>query len=228
MKSLINPWIIIRWAFVAALFAGTLAISVDVVKTRDEAIAVLESAVSTSKDEQRKSSEELGKVRVKLATALADLKQLDVLTKDLNETREIIDKLAAHNPVFNNYVETEGAVTPQRAVVRPYALAPPPPIPIEVPGEAPPPPWYPLAPSVVTKRIKDDAIREWKDNYTMVNHEIKRQSEAYNELLAYYKTANPVVKELLAKAAASSGNNYTQVAYEVKRQLEAKKELDGR
>ena len=62
----------------------------------------------------------------------------------------------------------------------------------------------------------------------MVNYEIERQSKGYNELLAYYKTANPVVKDLLAKAAAQWKNDYSQTAYEVGRQLEEKRKLDSR
>lgn len=229
MKLPVSSRIIIRWAVVSALFAGTVAIAVDQVKTRDEAVVVLEAAASASKEEQRKVNTEIGKLRVQLAEALEKLGQLAVAAKNLDEAREKqIDALEAQNAALNNHVATEETSPPQRAVVRPYALAPPPPIPIEVPGEGPPPPWYPLATSVVTKRIKDDAVLKWKDDYSMVNYEIERQSKGYNELLAYYKTANPVVKDLLAKAAAQWKNDYSQTAYEVGRQLEEKRKLDGR
>ena len=225
----ISSWAFIRWAVVSVLFAGTVAIAVDLVKTRDEAVVVLEAAARASKEEERKANAEIGKLRMRLDDALGKLGQLAVAAKNLDEAREKqIDALVAQNVVLNNHVVTEETSPPQRAAARPYAFAPPAPIPIEIPGEAAPAPWYPLATSVVTKRIKDDAVLKWKDNYAMVNHEIERQSKGYNELLAYYKTANPVVKDLLAKAAAKWENNYAQTAYEVERQLEAKRKLDGR
>lgn len=229
MKLPSSSWVIIRWAVVSALFAVTVAIAVDQVKTRDEAAIVAEAAVSASKEEQRKVNTENGKLRLQLNEALGKLGQLGVAAKNLDEAREMqIDALVAQNTALKNYAVAEETSPPERAVARPYAFAPPAPIPIEIPGEAAPAPWYPLATSVVTKRIKDDAVLKWKDNYAMVNHEIERQSKGYNELLAYYKTANPVVKDLLAKAAAKWENNYAQTAYEVERQLEAKRKLDGR
>lgn len=43
--GILNPWIIVRWAVAAALFAGTGAIAVDQVRERDQRISELWTAL---------------------------------------------------------------------------------------------------------------------------------------------------------------------------------------
>lgn len=57
-----NPWVIIRWAFVAALFAGTVAIAVDQVRTRDKALVAAYAKIDKLKNGLAGVSQGLGKV----------------------------------------------------------------------------------------------------------------------------------------------------------------------
>ena len=90
------------------------------------------------------------------------------------------------------------------------------------------PPWYPPAPSVVVKTIREQALAENKDNYSGANYEIERQTEAFDKLIRWQKMANPLINGLIAKAAFENGTKYSMIAYEVERQLEAKQRLDGK
>jgi prophage DNA circulation protein len=90
------------------------------------------------------------------------------------------------------------------------------------------PAWVPPAPSVVTKTIRDKAVAEYKDNYSSLNYEIERQTESFEKIMRYYKTADPFIKSAINKAALEHGTNYSSFAYDVERQIEARQKFDKR
>lgn len=237
MKLPISSWVIIRWAVVSVLFAGTVAIAVDQVKTRDEAVIVLESAAKASKEELRKANEESWKLRIQLDDALGKLRQLADAAKNLDEAREKqIDALAAQNKALKNHAVTEETSSPQRAVAMPYAFA----TPAAIPGESAPasvypstapaesPFWRSYAGTQILQEIKASANKQWGTNYRMVEFEVKRQKEAYEQFLNYNNSHNKVTKTIVANAVQQWGNDYRMTVYEIKRQLEAKHRIDGR
>ena len=90
------------------------------------------------------------------------------------------------------------------------------------------PNWYPLAPSLVAKTIRDNAIAENKDNYSSINYAIERNTEAYEKILRYYKTADPFIKKAINKAALEYGTKFSSFAYDVERQIEARQKFEGK
>lgn len=217
--------IIITTAAAALVCAGTIAIAVDQVKTRDKELAdvygklgvVKKELITTTKkrDEyQKQSLEWLGKWTDQAQSTLNLIeaqKRVTAATKAVEDAKAMVAQSEVRvvtfpQPVSNSYATTS------------YATPPPPVIPA----------WSPPAPSVVTKTIRDRAVAEHKDNYSSLNYEIERQTEAFEKIVRYYKTADPFIKAAINKAALEYGANYSSFAYDVERQIEARQKFNGR
>lgn len=98
-----------------------------------------------------------------------------------------------------------------------------------MPAAAPPLKWWnPPIQYVAAKDIKAAAVSKWKDNYSMVDHEIQRQTEALTKLTQINRTATKPIKDIIAKAVDKWGTNYNMVVFEVERQTEALRRLQTR
>jgi hypothetical protein len=78
----------------------------------------------------------------------------------------------------------------------------------------------------VTAAIKLRAQTKWKDDYRMVEYEIKLQTAAYLELVDYRGQKD--VKSIVDKAEDKWGENYRMVVYEIKNQTEARDRINSR
>lgn len=118
---------------------------------------------------------------------------------------------------------SQSAYSTQNLITNPSRVAVAASSPIVTDVHVPLPLWVPPQRYVMGKLIRARAEKEWKDNYTMVEHEIKRQTEALNRLMELNRWAGN--RDLLAKAAKEWGDNYTMMLHEFERQAEAKKRL---
>ncbi len=73
--------------------------------------------------------------------------------------------------------------------------------------------------------IREAAVAKWGENHAMVEHEINKQTEAYDKLLGYNKDWRPEQKRIIAAAVAKWGENYSMVVYEVEKQTAAKERM---
>ena len=224
----LNPWLIIRWAFVVALFAGTVAVAVDQVRTKDKAIAEARAEIARHKaafENLTNEARELGKEAAEYAVSLQQIEgQLDAIKTQVQ-----------YNQALKKTEDTAAAVLRTQAVLTQAQPGRVQAIPAAGKYVAPQsargpviPQWYPPAPSVVAKTIRDNAIAEHKDDYSALNYEITRQTEGYEKLLRYYKTADPFIKGVINKAALDYGSKYSMIAYEVDREIEARKKFQAR
>lgn len=63
-------------------------------------------------------------------------------------------------------------------------------------------------------------MKKWQDDYSMVNYELKKQTEAYDWVVK--QTEYP---DIMKKAIQKWGNDYSMVKYEYEKQVEAFKAL---
>lgn len=72
----------------------------------------------------------------------------------------------------------------------------------------------------VLEILKAEAMKKWKDDYSMVKYELEKQTEAYDWVVK--QTEN---LDIMKKAKAKWGNDYSMVKYEYEKQVEAFKAL---
>lgn len=72
----------------------------------------------------------------------------------------------------------------------------------------------------VLEILKAEAMKKWKDDYSMVKYELEKQIEAYDWVVK--QTEN---LDIMKKAKAKWGNDYSMVKYEYEKQVEAYKAL---
>lgn len=87
--------------------------------------------------------------------------------------------------------------------------------------------WRPPSGRAADKIIRAAAIEKWGDNYSMVEHEINEQSDAFNELIALNRDYRTATKVVLANASQKWETNYRMMLYEYNRQAEANARLRG-
>lgn len=225
--NMMNPWVIVRWAFVTTLFAGTVIVAMDQVKTRDALLIVAAKKNDFLKKELSnvsKQASELGKnivqnkeeTRQAIAEANAGIKRM----------QSLIDSQLQHNLTEINAIALQ-PVTPSPSL-RPRHYATAAPSDEVVLTESLIPVWLPGAPSVITKGIKDRANIRWNKDYSMVNYQIDKDTKDYEMVVRYYKTANPSIKDILNRAAKQWGTDYGMIIYEIEKQIQAKQKLDNR
>ena len=78
-------------------------------------------------------------------------------------------------------------------------------------------------PNQVAESIKANAERQWPDDYSMQEYEIKEQSKAYKKVQhwIYQNRYNKVYKEIAENAQRQWHEDYTMQFYEIERQVEA-------
>lgn len=210
MKLPENPWVLVRWSVAAAIYAFSLAIAMDQISIRNNAVKLAEAKVTSLTDELRETTAEKNKYladRNKWKSDATSLAESSKAYMDAVQTREASER--------NVTVSS----TPEAAPAHAAARAP------ELPRI---PTWVPPAPSVVTKSIRDHAAAEHPDDYSMANYEIERQTKAYEKLLRYYQTADPVIKTMISEAAIEHGADYSQLVYSIDRKIEAQRKFNQR
>lgn len=206
------------------IFTGGFAIAVDQIRERDSKLTTSETALATIKKELSKTKSERDNYQrfsAKIAKGVDDLKAAHdtVVAAYQSEIEGYKARAAVSHQINQALLDNPPRAAPPSAPV--YASTPMPSAPVI-------PAWWPPAPSVVTKAIRTNAVAEHKDNYPSMNYEIERQTEAYEKLLRFYKTADPFIKAAINKAALEYGTNYSSFAYDVERQIEARLKLDRR
>lgn len=74
--------------------------------------------------------------------------------------------------------------------------------------------------TTVLEILKAEAMKKWKDDYSMVKYELNKQTEAYDWVIK--QTEYP---DIMKKALQKWGNDYSMVKYEYEKQVEAFKAL---
>jgi hypothetical protein len=74
--------------------------------------------------------------------------------------------------------------------------------------------------ATVLEILKAEAMKKWKDDYSMVKYELEKQTEAYDWVVK--QTEN---LDIMKKAKQKWGNDYSMVKYEYEKQVEAFKAL---
>lgn len=217
----------VRWGAVVATFAGTIAIAVDQVGIRQKRLEKAEATVTAqeqllkkllraSKEAIEQASEsnekmvEFGRQLKLVVDAAEERQKLEAIAK----LQALQKRLEEHKAESDRKTEAR-ATRPAAAVVSQ--------VPYQAPQVADPelPWWRPGLRATVDRQIKAAAQVEWKDDYTMVEHEMKRQGEAYDQLLAYNRDYRPETKRIIARAVHEWGSDYVMVVHEIKRQTES-------
>jgi len=246
LPSISSPWTIVKWGSVLLIYGLTVGISLDQIRGRDATILSqkarvikLESTIpqvtrnlnkiqaEISADKQvyaeekarlenrlklEESIQEVSKLAAKIQQAQPEEAPKESVSlqenakRQMAERKAILETMQAGQSAAPSYVQSASSPVPNPSI----------------------PSWIPPSQSASVKIIKDRALAEWKDNYSMVNHSIQRDTEAFQKLLQYNKNPNSVVKTQIAKAAQEWPNSYSMMLYSVERQLEAKQKLDGR
>lgn len=74
----------------------------------------------------------------------------------------------------------------------------------------------------VTQIIRNNCIKEWDDNYRMVEFCIKQQNSAVNWLA---RNQNQIPKEIYSRCLSEWNHNYRMVKFCIEKQTDAKKSL---
>lgn len=224
----ITPWLVIRWSFVGLLFAGTVAVAVDQLKSRQTQIEKLAQKLELAQEANSQSALE----KKRMTATCTDLKSENQRLKDyIAQLHTAVDEAQTANGKHVKALEDlvsglESATVPtsRPPVASPQAYLPQPVIPVipepQTPAWIPPPSWQ------IAKLIKGRALAKWKDDFSMVEHEVTQQTTALNTLIQYNKYA--ANRPLLARAAIEWPDDYHMMQYEFEKQVEALKKLSGR
>lgn len=246
--SSISTWGIVRWMVVAFMFAATVFVAKDQVERKDKRIREIEDDLMVA---ERKLNGALSAANEALSLAksinengmevagktIEGLQQLQQQTEDSGKTLNLVGSLhgietstlreenarlraevATLKMAANNRMGRSSALpTSSGAPYTPQQVK-----------EADLPYWRPPLRRTVDANIRTAAQNEWGDNYAMIEHEIKRQTEAYDKLLQYNKDYRPVTKQIIARAVEKNGDKWSLVVYEIERQIEALQRLNGR
>jgi len=74
--------------------------------------------------------------------------------------------------------------------------------------------------TTVLEILKAEAMKKWKDDYSMVKYELNKQTEAYDWVIKQTEYS-----DIMKKALQKWGNDYSMVKYEYEKQVEAFKAL---
>lgn len=212
-----SPWVMVRWGIAFLIYMGTLGIAFDQFGIKNKELA-------EAKAEKEKFRKEINSAKAKGELHRFEKEDWRRKAVDLaNSTQSLLDvnkKLVDHQKTMDLSVESTVKTTRVESVTIPRSAV----------AEAAPviPNWYPLAPSLVAKTIRDNAIANNKDNYSLINYDIERNTEAYEKILRYYKTADPFIKKAINKAALEYGTKFSMFAYDVERQIESRQKFDGK
>ena len=228
----LNPWPIIRWASALVLYILTVAIAVSLVRGRDrdfeEMKADLEEKIESNQKEATRSiarardSEERAVEKLTAENTELNLKikvskaQINYAESQVSNARKLghaeadlevaMGKGAGSNSSSGTPSHSEYRGTAQPAVttasMQTYS--------------------NPVSKSLAAKEIKRAAAEKWKDDYSMVDYEIGKQTAAYETLQQYSKNYRSDVKSIVSRAGQKWGTDYGMVVYEIEKQLDAK------
>lgn len=233
----LNPWLIIRWSFVALLFAGTIAVAVDQVATRDRKVSELKSKITAMQKSIDKSGPEIYRLNGLIDQHEdANSELLGMSTRMQNLTNELQKNHEREIQAYKTQIALSNLKAATVSVGSSSQLSTPPATPVlaqpaavsRQSKESGNPFWNTFQGATIMKTIKADADREWGKDYKMVEYEQGKQKAAYEEILEYKKSYNKVTQGVVADAFTQWGTNYKMVVYEIKKQLAAKQRLDGR
>jgi len=165
-------------------------------------------------DELQTKSTQLEIERNQYAAALKDIqiKLEDVLPK-LRQTKQWLESQVALD-------QAKEAVEKLRASHEASPSAQP------IFVEAEPEAWIPPMQHVAESNAKAKAMKEYPNDYSMVEHEVKEQMEALTQLINLSRY--PENRELLASAHKKWKDDFHMMLYEFKRQATAKANLESR
>lgn len=226
-----SPWRIIRWIAAAAVYAATLAIAVDQVRTKSAALEDAERQLA----EIRKSSAVIGHGLQNMAELnresmeLTEKLKAGLIAEQERQKAEAISKLEG----LMEKVKESARLQAQVDAVRPTPAAPVTPRPVapvvvKQASEPELPWWKPRLRSKVDAAIRADAQNHWKKDFTMVEYQIRTETEAYDKLLDYNKDWRPETHGIIARAIKEYGSDWSLVVYEVEKQIAAKARLGVR
>lgn len=226
----LNPWPIIRWSAALVVYVLTVAIAVSLIREKNGTLNDLTQSIKKEKDEslvlnrQRKYALDLcDKIAAEKSEWMSKFEALAESADELLAANKRLDTVKKEREALTA-LQNSQPQSPATTVPRPYYTAPQP------QAVAAPiiPSWTPPAPSVVTRTIRENAMAEHKTNYSLLNYEIERQTEAFAKLVRYYKTADPFIKSAINMASLEYGTNYSSFAYSVERQIEARQKFGAR
>lgn len=242
---------IVSWMVAAFIYAATVFLMNDAIGSRNSRIAELEGKF----DEASKKISEFRKAHSEVQRGLGDMVELSTDSVErLNTVKEGIEKLGRMENVKDSAFKVMIALkdseiadlkadkerlrialdsanralgTPRQQVQQPSRIGTVTRNTVDE-AERPLPWWRPPLKRTVDANIRASAIEKWKDNYSMVEYEIKQQSEAYEKLLEWNKDYRPAIKQIIAKSVEKWGEKWSMVVYEIEQQTEALGRLNGR
>lgn len=226
-KSEFNPWPLIRWMAAAVIYGLTLAIGFDLMGDKTEEIKHAQSAGREEKRKTENVQAELRQVQrrcseaeTRVQTLVEGLDEMKSLSRQKDQSiaaceadnRLLISTLKVSEKLLKSTQSSPPIIQPTIAT-RSRSMT-----------KAPPAAWIPPQMHMQTKLIKDRAVSKWKDDHSMVAHEIKKQTEAIEKLRELNRsTAN---KQLLAWAGDKWTDDFAMMVYEFEKQAKAKGQVD--
>lgn len=220
----VSHWLLIRWGFVALIYAGTVAIAVDQLKSsrvekerQGKEITALTVELQASQRKALKSQAAAEEWEQKGLQLADQFKKYIAAQKTVDESNARIQELKSQM-VQTRTIEQPIALRAPVADYHPTVASPV--------VNPPPPAWVPPQMHMQAKLIKGRAEAKWKNNYSMVNHEIESETQALERLRDLNRyTAN---KPFLAWAAEKWPDDFSMMVHEFDRQTTAKAEIDSR
>ncbi|MFD0893713.1 hypothetical protein KBB96_08950 [Luteolibacter ambystomatis] len=224
----------VLWAALAALFLGSC-------KKEEEEVKPLQQSSRAPRETPRQDAQEIQRLKNRIAdledqnTELterlskksADYEKLLVSATNLTRSLRESDRLSSSQ----NRLSSSGT-SPSQSYSSPSDSPEPErnpaPVPQPAPARVPIKWWVPENPTTAANQAKAAAMAKWKDDYAMVEYEINRQAEAYNELVDLNKTSNKAIKDIIGRAHEEWKTDYGMMLYETNRQMEALQKLQSR
>lgn len=227
-----NPWPIIRWAGALTVYVLTVAIAVSMVRSRDRDFVEMKADLDEKiESNQKKAKREMARARDSEEGAVEKLTvenqgltrkikvceaQMDYAESRVSNARKLghaeadLEGLKGKGGASNSSSETPTSPayrTPALPAVTTASMQ-----------------TYsnPVSKALAAKEIKRAALEKWKDDYSMVDYEIGKQTDAYETLQQYSKNYRSDVKAVVSSAAQKWGTDYGMVVYEIEKQLDAK------
>lgn len=232
------------WSAFLLVYGITLAICLDQIRQRDAQITRQKEIVNEVSVKIAKLSKESAKLQAesrlnleRFEEAKSKIDSSVAAMESINKVSDLVAKMQSESPPEAPTISLQENAKRQiaeRQAILESIQSNQPAVSAVVPtlasssADAAPKPWVPPSQAAAAKIIKDKAIAEWKDNYSMVNYNIERETSSFQKLLQYNRNPSAIIKNQLAKAAQEWPNNYSMMVYSVERQLDAKQKLDGR
>jgi hypothetical protein len=223
-----SPWPIIRWMAAVVIYGLTIAIGFDLMGGKTEEIQNTQAVVKEEKSKTEKVQAELRAVQKQCRKAETRVQTLEA---GLDEIKALHDKAKAAYEAHNQSLQSalllsEIGNKATRSSPPPMQMTAAAPVRSSSPAAGHPlASWIPPQMHMQAKEIKDRAVSKWKDDHSMVAHEIKKQTEAIEKLRELNRaTAN---KQLLAWAGDKWPDDFAMMVYEFEKQAKAQAEINA-